>query len=51
MGSLRSLKWGANRLAERSPLPDLRRALPGARPPRLVLVREPDELGLERAHP
>src|SRR3954451_22873794 len=29
----------------------LRRALHGARPPGLVLVREPDELGLERAHP
>src|SRR5436853_3865847 len=29
----------------------LRRALHGARPPRLVLVREPDELGLERPHP
>src|SRR3954447_14529628 len=29
----------------------LRRALQGARPPGLVLVREPDELGLERAHP
>jgi hypothetical protein len=28
-----------------------RRALHGARPPGLVLVREPDELGLERAHP
>src|SRR4051794_17458024 len=28
----------------------LRRALQGARPPGLVLVREPDELGLERAH-
>ena len=26
-------------------------ALHGARPPGLVLVREPDELGLERAHP
>src|SRR5687767_14631835 len=26
----------------------LRRALHGARPPGLVLVREPDELGLER---
>jgi len=25
--------------------------LHGARPPGLVLVREPDELGLERAHP
>jgi hypothetical protein len=29
----------------------LRRALHGARPPGFVLVREPDELGLERAHP
>src|SRR3954462_8266939 len=29
----------------------LRRALHGPRPPGLVLVREPDELGLERAHP
>src|SRR5207248_9052426 len=29
----------------------LRRALHGARPPGLVLVREPDELGLERAPP
>src|SRR5437867_976908 len=29
----------------------LRRALHGARPPGLVLVREPDELGLERAYP
>ena len=29
----------------------LRRALTGPRPPGLVLVREPDELGLERAHP
>src|SRR5207247_328509 len=29
----------------------LRCALHGARPPGLVLVREPDELGLERAHP
>src|SRR5262245_4387012 len=29
----------------------LRRALHGARPPGLVLVREPDELGVERAHP
>src|SRR6266508_269382 len=29
----------------------LRRALHGARPPGLVLVREPDQLGLERAHP
>jgi hypothetical protein len=29
----------------------LRRASHGARPPGLVLVREPDELGLERAHP
>src|SRR6266542_4977222 len=29
----------------------LRRALHDARPPGLVLVREPDELGLERAHP
>src|SRR5205823_9188062 len=29
----------------------LRRALHGARPPGLVLVRKPDELGLERAHP
>jgi catechol 2,3-dioxygenase-like lactoylglutathione lyase family enzyme len=28
-----------------------RRALHAARPPGLVLVREPDELGLERAHP
>ena len=26
-------------------------ALRGARPPGLVLVREPDELGIERAHP
>src|SRR5207249_9039653 len=29
----------------------LRRALGDARPPGLMLVREPDELGLERAHP
>src|SRR5437773_2809542 len=29
----------------------LRRALHDARPPGLVLVREPHELGLERAHP
>src|SRR5438093_12846692 len=29
----------------------VRRALHGGRPPGLVLVREPDELGLERAHP
>src|SRR5215217_3274714 len=29
----------------------LRRALHGARPPGLVLVCEPDELGLERTHP
>jgi hypothetical protein len=29
----------------------LRRALRGARPPGLVLVCEPDELGVERAHP
>ena len=29
----------------------LRRALHGARPPGVVLVREPDELRLERAHP
>src|SRR5947208_11723077 len=29
----------------------LRRALHGARPPGLVLVRGPDELGIELAHP
>src|SRR5204863_4942228 len=29
----------------------LRRALRGARPPGLMLVGEPDELGLESAHP
>src|SRR4051812_850292 len=28
-----------------------RACLHGAGPPRLVLVREPDQLGLERAHP
>src|SRR5512132_4284376 len=34
----------------RGPYP-LRRALHGARPPGLVLVREPDQLGLECAYP
>src|SRR5687767_12221638 len=30
--------------------PRQRRALHGARPPRLMLVREPDQLGVEREH-
>ena len=32
-------------------LAEFRRALDGAGSPRLVLVREPDQLGVERAHP
>ena len=35
-------------VGHRRPYP--RRALHGAGPPRLVLVREPDQLGVERAH-
>jgi predicted alpha/beta-hydrolase family hydrolase len=39
------------RAVQGAPSRPLRRALHGARPPGLMLVGEPDELGLESAHP